>query len=50
MQNVVLGIMTIGRHVVFMVESNFFQFFIKQLCDERQVLPYKLIRDAIYPI
>jgi hypothetical protein len=33
-----------------MVESDFFQFFIKQLCDERQVLPYKLIRDATYPI
>jgi hypothetical protein len=37
MQNVILGIMTMGGQVVFMVEFNFFQFFIKQLCDERQV-------------
>jgi uncharacterized membrane protein YqhA len=47
MQNVVLGIMTMGGQVVFMLEFNLYEFFIKQLCDEK-FLPYKLIRDATY--
>ncbi len=35
--NVVLGIMTMGGQAIFMVEFKIFQFFIKQLCDERHV-------------